>query len=190
VLAVDPGSLPSRRDELAAAGADAHIALTSREQLRAGRKPAVRSNSRPLVGSSIRARRSFAEHPHRWLGAHLAGRRHAPAVRGFRDRAADPGLAQAIRRETLQPTADTARGRRPAVVGRGRPGAAPRVVGLHELCGVRRRLPLMYEASGMPGGVCRPSGPAGACLSARREVGVDKLYGPRPFADGGGTTLG
>ena len=31
---------------------------------------------------------------------------------------------------------------------------------------------------------------AGARLSARREVGVDELYGPGPFADGGGATLG
>jgi hypothetical protein len=40
-----------------------------------------------------------------------------------------------------------------------------------------------------PGGVCAPSWPAVARLSARREVGMDKLYGPRPFTDGGGTTL-
>jgi hypothetical protein len=73
-----------------------------------------------------------------------------------------------------------AEGRRQLFVWSGYTGSAASVDGCR----------LTYEAMGMPGGVCQPSCPAGACLSACREVGVDELYGPRPFADGGGTTLG
>jgi hypothetical protein len=49
---------------------------------------------------------------------------------------------------------------------------------------------LTYGASGTPKRVCYPSWPAGACVSACGEVGVDELYGPGSLADGRGTTLG
>ena len=87
----------------------------------------------------------------------------------------------ANRRQELRPPAG------PSGPGRGR--AALRVVGLPGLCGVRRRLPLMYDASDARRR-CAPSCSAGARLSACCEVGVDELYGPRSFANGGGAALG
>jgi hypothetical protein len=179
----------SRGPRSASAASIPGVTLPSPQRM-AGRAPLPTYAGEPPVALVATTSASLADGPASVSDGHRDADTDGLGLCGFRDRAADAGFAQAIRRETLQPTAYTGRGRRPTVVGRGRAGAAFRVVGLHGLCGVRRRLPLMYEASGMPGGVCAPSWPAGACLSACREVGVDELHGPRPFADGGGTTLG